>query len=118
MINKCNPASEAIDAALWNLHKTQCLTHRVSLGDDMSEEEHQSDATADIAHAMLSYLANGTCGDCLQSLTDYGGKHGDHYDAMLMEFFEQVADEIIRRSDEKPDPLYTRDDLLKVLQER
>ena len=84
----------------------------------MSEEEHQSDATADIAHAMLSYLANGTCGDCLQSLTDYGGKHGDHYDAMLMEFFEQVADEIIRRSDEKHDPLYTRDDLLKVLQER
>ena len=74
---------------LRNVHRLEVkdVSQRGTGAYRMSEEEHQSDATADIAHAMLSYLANGTCGDCLQSLTDYGGKHGDHYDAMLMEVF-------------------------------
>ncbi len=123
MINECNPAAEAIDAALFNLHKHQCATHSVPLGEDTNEEAHQLEATADVAYAMLSHLANATCPDCMQSLADYSGKHGDHYDALLMELFEQVTDEMIRRIDEKtdysdePDPIYTRDDLVKALQD-
>ena len=115
--------AEAIDAALWSLHKTQCGTNKVTLGTDTNEEEHLAEATSEIAHEILHCLANATCEDCLESLTDYSGKDGDNYDVLLMELFEQVADEMIRRSDEKaensdePDPLYTRDDLLKYVQE-
>ncbi|HCK76519.1 MAG TPA: hypothetical protein DHW07_05180 [Gammaproteobacteria bacterium] len=123
MINRCNPASEVIDLALWNLHKTQCVACKVALCDDASAEENLAEAMSDVAYGILSHLANATCEDCLQSLTDYGGKQGNHYDALLMELFEQVADEMIRRSDEKtsetdgPHSRYTRADLLRCLQE-